>query len=245
MVLKKILWWWCCVSSFPESGTCGQGLCPFSELVCDDGFCAATVARHYRRKWRFCATYSRRKWKKRGKLRGKQRKIWQTEKNEDGQKNGKCQLAAAASRGKRKFLENYSTKNCETEKNEDGQQKIVRQRKTRMDKKLNLVPFLLSKSVSRHDKEFHMLPPASALRSNSSLPSFASSFLRHIQSFHASTERWQLLKPSRCLLSADGSLSPCQSTSSVWVEGKQWPRGSAPWSSPENPWNPHFKLFKF
>ena len=70
---------------------------------------------------KFCATYSRRKWEKRGKLGGKQHKIWQTEKNEDGQKNGKCQLAAAASRGKRKFLENYSTKNCETEKNEDGQ----------------------------------------------------------------------------------------------------------------------------
>ena len=102
----------------------------------------------------------------------------------------------------------------------------------------------LSKSVSRHDNESHTLPPASALRPNSSLlasffvgsglcflrlpvagnnfaggsssPSVASSFLRRIQSFHTSTERSKLSKLSRCLLSADGSVSPCQSTGSKY-----------------------------
>ena len=100
----------------------------------------------------------------------------------------------------------------------------------------------LSKSVSRHDNESHMLPPASALRPNSSLlaslfvrsglcslhlagkdlaggssaPSVASSFLRRIQSFHTSTERSKLIKLFRCLLSADSSLSPCHSTSSKY-----------------------------
>jgi len=78
-----------------------------------------------------------------------------------------------------------------------------------------------------------MLPPAGALLPNSSLlaslfvgsglcflrltgnnsaggsssPSVASSFSRRIQSFHTSTERSKLFKLSRCLLSADGSLS--------------------------------------
>jgi len=83
-----------------------------------------------------------------------------------------------------------------------------------------------------------MLPPASALRLNSSLlaslfvasglcflrlaghnsaggsssPNVASSFLRRIKSFHTSTERSKNFKLSRCLLSADGSFSPYQST---------------------------------
>jgi len=87
-----------------------------------------------------------------------------------------------------------------------------------------------------------MLPPASALHPNVSLlaslfvgsglcflhlagnnsagrsssPCVASSFLRHIQSFHTSTERSKVFKLSRCLLSADGSLSPCHSTSSKY-----------------------------
>ena len=100
----------------------------------------------------------------------------------------------------------------------------------------------LSKIVSRHDNESHMLAPASALRPNSSLlaslfvgsglcflrlagnnsaggsssPSVASSFLRRIQSFHTSTERSKLFKLSRCLVSADGSLSPHQSTNSKY-----------------------------
>ena len=100
----------------------------------------------------------------------------------------------------------------------------------------------LSKSVSRHDNKSHMLPPASDLRPNSSLlasffvgsglcflrlagnnsaggsssPSVASSFLRRIQSYHTLTERSKLFKLSRFLLSAGGSLSPCQSTSSKY-----------------------------
>ena len=93
------------------------------------------------------------------------------------------------------------------------------------------------KSVNRHDNESHMLPHASALRPNSLLasffvgsglcflrlagnnstggrssPSVASSFLRRIQSFHTSTERSKLFKLPRC----DGSLSPCQATSSKY-----------------------------
>jgi len=51
------------------------------------------------------------------------------------------------------------------------------------------------------------------LPGDSSSPSVASSFLRRIQS---STKRSKLFKLSRCLLLADGSLSPCQSTSSKY-----------------------------
>jgi len=89
-----------------------------------------------------------------------------------------------------------------------------------------------------------MLPPASTLRPNSSLlaslfadsglcflrlagnnsaggsssPSVASFFLRRIpaESFHTWTERSKPFKLSRCLLSADVSLSPCQSNSSKY-----------------------------
>ena len=87
-----------------------------------------------------------------------------------------------------------------------------------------------------------MLPPASALRPNSSLlvsllfgpglcflrsagnnfaggnssPSIASSFLKRIQFFNTSTERSKPFDLFRCLLSADGSLFPCQSTSSKY-----------------------------
>ena len=100
----------------------------------------------------------------------------------------------------------------------------------------------LSKSVSRRDNDSHMLPIASAFRPKSSLlpslfvgsgicslrlggndsargsssPSVASLFIRHIQSFHTSTERSKLFKLSRCPLSADSSLSPCESTSSKY-----------------------------
>jgi len=100
----------------------------------------------------------------------------------------------------------------------------------------------LSKCVSRHDNDFHILPPASALRPTSSLlaslfvgsglcslrlagnnsagdspsQSVMSSFLRRIQSFHTSTERSKLFKLSRCLLSADSSWSPYQSTISKY-----------------------------
>jgi len=100
----------------------------------------------------------------------------------------------------------------------------------------------LSISVSRHDNESQMLPPASALRPNPSLLaslfvgsglcslclvgkdsargssalSVASSFFRRIQSFHTWNERSKLIKLSRCLLSADSSLSPCHSTSSKY-----------------------------
>jgi len=105
----------------------------------------------------------------------------------------------------------------------------------------------ISKSVSRHDNYSHMVPPASALRPNSSVlvslfvgsglcflrlagndsaggsssPIVESSFLRRIQSFHTSTERLKKIKVSRCLLSADGSLSPCESTSSKYCFQKK------------------------
>ena len=97
-----------------------------------------------------------------------------------------------------------------------------------------------SRSVSRHNHDSHLCPPASALCPNSSLlaslfvgiglcslrlagnnsaegsssSSVASTLLRHIQSFHTSTERSNPFKRSCCLLAADGRLSPCQSTSS-------------------------------
>jgi len=60
------------------------------------------------------------------------------------------------------------------------------------------------------------IPDAGNPSNRSFLPSVPSSFLRRIQSFHTSTERSKLFKLSRCLLSADSGLSPCQSTSSKY-----------------------------
>ena len=49
-----------------------------------------------------------------------------------------------------------------------------------------------------------------------SSPSVVKSFSRRIQSFHASTEYSKPFRPSCCLVSADGSLGPCKSTSSKY-----------------------------